>query len=91
MALTCSLRADCQTMVATELTVGDLNDVMTDIELEISMLGRRQTYTVKLPVQLKNTVSYNIYSESNQSYRCRTRIMAGKNADAKLDAGIPQM
>jgi hypothetical protein len=42
-------------------------------------------------VQLKDTVSYNIYSESNQSYRCRTRIMAGKNADAKLDAGIPQM
>ena len=90
-ALTCSLRADCQTMVETELTVGDMNDVMTDIELEITMLGRRQPFIVRLPVQLRNTVSYNIYSESNQSFRCRTRIAAGKTAGITLDAGVPQM
>ena len=88
-ALACSLRADCQTMVETQLQVGDMNDIMTDLELDVAMAGRRQHHTVLIPVQLRNTVSYNIYAESNQSYRCRTRIVAGANS-TPLDAGMPR-
>ena len=89
-ALACALRADCQTMVETQLKVGDMNDIMTDWELDIAMVGRRQHHTVLIPVQHRGTVSYNIYGESNQSYRCRTRIEAGAKSMPCLDAGTPQ-
>ena len=78
-------------MVETQLHVGEMTDIMTDLELDVAMTGRRQHHTVQIPVQCRSTISYNIYAESNQSYRCRTRIEAGINSMPRLDAGMPQM
>ena len=89
--LCCGLRSDCTVINECKITVGAFEDCFQDLELEIEMDGRRQRQTIKIPFQLKNSVNFKISGESEQSYRCRTRIVAGKQNCPLPENAMPQM
>ena len=89
--LCCGLRSDCAIINECKITVGEFEDCFQDLELEIEMDGRRQRQTIRIPVQLKDSVNFKISGESEQSYRCRTRIVAGKQNNPLPENAMPQM
>lgn len=73
-----SVRADVANGMDWDLIVGEMPEAMTYLELEIELQGRKPSQIVKIPVQQTDAFNFSYTRESNQSYRCRTRITQAK-------------
>ncbi|MBR6371787.1 MAG: ADP-ribosylglycohydrolase family protein [Victivallales bacterium] len=91
VALCCALRADGAAAMECSITVGQFDDFIQDLELEVELAGRRQRQIVRIPFQLKDTTVFALCGESEQSYRCRTRIVAGRKNSQLHENAMPQL
>lgn len=90
MAAEFAVRADCFNTVQMSINVGEFDDTMAYLELEVSLPTRRVPEVIFIPVQHKGTVNLNRGSETERSYRCRTRIVAGQ-VNEIIENATPQL
>ena len=90
MAAEFAVRADCFNTVQMSINVGEFDDTMAYLELEVSLPSRRVPEVIFIPVQHKGTVNLNRGSETERSYRCRTRIVAGQ-VNEIIENATPQL
>ena len=85
-----AVRADCFNTVQMSINVGEFDDTMAYLELEVSLPTRRVPEVIFIPVQHKGTVNLTRGSETERSYRCRTRIVAGQ-VNEIIENATPQL